>query len=215
MNNLFKVFVALFFVLPTGCASVGIVSPVSSDIKGRIQDNVYTSPGDSFRIHMPQLLKPGAKVHDQIPKPNALWVSFSDDLCREFIVVEYPGEIGDLSIDEWVDSTVIPGLLQANAVMLERKTVQTRYGQGVFIRYRQPAAAPCVIMKFSGGKQINEKPDAEIGVYNLHVGGYFYRIMYVVGDDSDLASFGIKIRPLNQLLDQFVKGLEILRAEPK
>jgi hypothetical protein len=164
---------------------------------------------------MPHLLKPGARVVDQVPRPNALWVSFSDDLCREFIAIEYPGEIGSQSLDAWVDSTVIPELMKSDATILDRKTLQTKNGQAVFIRYRVPRAAPCTRIRISEGEQVAEKPDAEIGVYNLHVGGYFYRLMYVVGDDPALDGFGAERRPLEKLLSRFVEGFEILQVTPK
>lgn len=215
MNKIIQVFFTLSLALMAGCASLGVVSPVNYDIRGRIQDNTYTSPSGSFRVTMPMLLTPGAKVRDNIPQPNALWVSFSDDLCREFIVVEYPSEIGNKSLDDWIDSTVIPELTKAKASMLERKTVKTRYGQGVFIRYRVPEAAPCVSIKISEGRQVSKKPDAEVGAYNFIFGGYIYRLMYVLDDNPVLDAFWIKRRPLDEILAQFVEGFEILREPSK
>jgi hypothetical protein len=142
-------------------------------------------------------------------------VSFRDDLCREFIAIEGPGELGDRSLDAWVDSTFISQLTQINGVVLERKAVQTKYGPADFLRYRHPGGGVCLKLTISDGKQVNEKPDAEVGVYNLYFGGHFYRFMYVLTDNPALDGFWVKRRPLDQQLAQFVDGSEILRAVPR
>jgi hypothetical protein len=175
-----------------------------------VQDNTYVSPNSGFQIQVPTLLKPGAKIQDAT-RPGQLLVSFSDDLCRLFIAIESQSESDNQSLDAWVDATVMPELMQKQVAELERKTVQTRYGTAVFLRYRQPAASPCATMTISEGKQVVTRPDAEVGMYNLHVSGYYYRFMYVIDNTPALDMWGGR-RPLDQLLEQFVAGFEILRA---
>lgn len=208
----FKAGLLAFILLLSGCASVGTLSPITYDVRGRIEGNTYTSPSGTFRVRIPELWKPGAKIHDQSPADGGLLVSFTDDLCREFVVSEYAGALGHQSLQDWVDQNIVEKLRPLGITVREIKTVQTRYGTAVSFRYMQPGAAPCGVIQIKEGKRVDTKLDAEVGMYVYHVAGRFYRLIYflAVGAPGLGDYVFIQRGPVDDLLSRFAAGFEIL-----
>lgn len=203
---------ALIFV---GCGQaeyLGIKPPITYAIKGDVKDNYYTNPNRSFRILIPDLLKPGAKVQDD-QFPEGIWhVSMTDDLCREYIVLENLFGTQDNSVDAWIDRKFTPMFKDAKYTLIDRKYVLTKYGQGVMLRWMQKEASPCVAITFKDGKQVTAKPDAEIGFYVTKIDDYAYRFIYVNGPDPSL--WGSR-RSTEEELAKFINGFEVIRPLEK
>ena len=217
MNRTARVLFSFLIIVLAGSASAGVVGPATSDTRGRILDNVYTSPSGSFRLRIPKLLNPGAKVRDEIPAPGVLLVSFTDDLCREFIVSEEPGNLGSQSLEAWVDENVVENLKPLGVEVRERKVLQTRNGIARGLRYQHPGAAPCGNITFREGKRVDTKPDADVGMYVLYADGVFYRLIYVKGVGPGLgdSAFDIQRGPVDELLARFADGFEIVRIKAR
>jgi hypothetical protein len=177
--------------------------------QGRIENNTYISPGESFRIRFPRLSK-GAAVRDEISKDQTLLVTISDELCREFTVSQRPGFLGTQSLEAWVDAHIVDDLKRLKFEVRSR-SLTTRNGMAIALRYRAPAAAPCSRSVEVNGKKIVKKRDAEVGWHIYHRNGVFYRLIYVVGIGPGVPEAWFVARePVDEVLQQFAEGFEIL-----
>jgi hypothetical protein len=202
-------------LLFAGCGQAeyfGIKPAVSYAIKGDVKDNYYVSPNKSFRVQMPALIKPGAKVRDDQFQDGIWHVSMTDDLCREYIVLENPFGTRDTSVEAWIDRKIMPMFKDSKYTLIERKYVQTKYGQGVMLRWTEKEAAPCAQITFKDGKQVAEKPDAEVGFYLIKIDNYAYRFIYVNGFGMGEEFMGFKRGPTEEVLTTFINGFEVIRA---
>ena len=77
----------------SGCAWINQSRLADTRTEGRIVNNIYTSPQQSFRIRIPWL-STNATLSDERPAPNTLLVTIKDELCREFVVSERLGFLG-------------------------------------------------------------------------------------------------------------------------
>lgn len=193
---------------------------VTHDIRGRIKDDVYTSPDGSFRVQVPALARPGAKIQDGTAAPGVFFVSFSDDLCRAYQVTERVTNLGDQSLESWIDQNIVPKLREVNGWVLERRTVKTRLGPAVFFRYRQPQGGPCSTRPVSSGREerpvAGDIPDAQVAMYLLRSGPFVYRIVYGAGEDMAYGrTFDAQMFPVEEKLNRFFEGFEPLPGPTK
>ena len=93
----------------SGCAWINQSRLADSHTEGRIENNIYTSPRQSFRFRIPWL-STNATLRDEKPTPDTLLVTIKDDLCREFVVSEQPGFLGTQSLQSWVDTHIVQDL---------------------------------------------------------------------------------------------------------
>jgi hypothetical protein len=195
----------------SGCALIRAKSPVPiGGMQGRIVDNVYISPDNSFHLRLPTLSEAGAKISDEVPSPETLLLTLSDDLCREFIVSERPGILGDQKIESWTDQNIVQPLQATGLKIPAAKTLKTRLGSVVALRYQAPHAAPCGQIKVKDGKKVESKLDADVGWYVFYHSGKFYRLIYVLGIGPEVKdSWFIRRAPVDTLLEQFAEGFEI------
>ena len=97
-----------------GCALLGRKSLVEPGaLQGRIENNIYTSPQESFRIRIPWLAA-DATVSDETSADNSVNVTIADNLCREFTVSQRPGFLGTQSLESWVDTHIVADLKRLN-----------------------------------------------------------------------------------------------------
>jgi hypothetical protein len=195
-----------------GCALLG-KKPLTEPgtVQGRIENNIYISPGESFRIRLPRLSK-GAAVSDEVSKDQTLLVTISDELCREFTVSQRPGFLGTQSLEEWVDAYIVDDLKRLKFEVRSR-SLTTPNGLAIALRYRAPAAAPCSQAAEVDGKKIETKRDADVGWYIYHRDGAFYRLIYVVGIGPGAPEAWFVARePVDEVLAQFADGFEISGA---
>ena len=177
-------------------------------MRGRVENNAYTSPTETFRIRIPPLSS-NIKFREEMPAPNTLF-SITDDLCREFIVSERPGVLAEESLESWTETHIVQDL-KSLGFDVQTKTVKTRYGTAGALRYRAPAAAPCTRVSDSAGTRVESKPDADVGWYVYHHAGAFYRLIYVVGLGPGLkSSWFIQREPVDEVLARFADGFESL-----
>ncbi len=203
-------FFAIVFVSMglSGCALLGDNIPLSSGMQGRLEGNFYTSPSGSFRVRLPKLTK-AAKIADEVPSAGVLLLSISDDLCREFIVSERPGNLGVQSITDWVNENIVEDL-KPLGFEIKATARQTRHGSVVSLRYRAPGAAPCSQTGAKADKTLQAKADAEVGWYVFYHAGKVYRLIYAVGVGPQMpTSWLIRREPVETILAQFAEGLEI------
>jgi len=205
---------ALLFLLAfasSGCALIAAKTPTPTDgMQGRIDGNVYISPHATFRLRLPTLSKTAPRIGDRVPSPNTLLLTLSDDLCREFIVSERPGILGDEKIESWAVRNIVQPLAASGFKLQAPKTLQTRLGSVVVLRYHAPNAAPCVQTSVKDGKKIESTPDADVGWYVFYRSSKFYRLIYVLGVGPNVKeSWFIRRAPVDTLLEQFAEGLEI------
>ncbi len=200
----------LIFALP-GCALIAAKTPTpTAGMQGRIDGNVYISPNESFRLRLPTLSKTAPRISDEVPSANTLLLTLSDDLCREFIVSERPGILGDQKIDAWVEQNIVQPLASSGFKLQKPKTLQTRLGSVVMLRYQAPDAAPCVQTTVKDGKKVESTPNADVGWYVFYHSGKFYRLIYVLGVGPDVkSSWLIRRAPVDTVLEQFAEGFEI------
>lgn len=176
---------------------------------GRIENNVYTSPRQSFRIRLP-FLSSDSKLRDERPTPNTINVTIEDNLCREFTVSERPGFLGKDSLQSWVDKNIVEDLKRLG-FKVESKALTTRNGPAITLRHRAPAAAPCSRTREAAGRRIETKLDADVAWYVYHRDGVFYRLIYTVGIGPGAPSLWyINREPADEVLAQFAEGFEIL-----
>ncbi len=188
----------------------------AAGLAGRVEEGVYTNPAGTFRVQVPRLF--GEKrMRDSAPEPGAWRVSFLDDICRQFIVIEMQGELGDQSLDAWVDVFLMPGLQDPEISGVERKLVDTKYGTAVLVLYRSAGNAPCGTVEFlPEGKHVMRPSDAESAMIILNADGRVYRILYVVGHHIEgEESFGYRLRPVEEVLTRFIDGFEALSPEAR
>jgi hypothetical protein len=176
---------------------------------GRIENNIYTSPRQSFRIRLP-FLSSDSKLRDERPTPNTINLTIEDNLCREFTVSERPGLLGTMSLQAWVDRHIVEDLKRLG-FKIESKALTTRNGPAIALRYRAPAAVPCSRTMETDGKSVVTKLDADVGWHVYHRDGVFYRLIYTVGIGSGAPSLWyINREPVDEVLAQFAEGFEIL-----
>ena len=178
-----------------------------AQLHGTVSARIYTSPSGSYRVRLPHLLEQGVQITDEIPDTNVQMLSVSDDLCREFIITERPGELPNDSLRAWVDTLVIPKLRAIGAEVRETRVVGTREGPAVYVRYHHPRAASCT--------RPNDtlKADADVAVYIYHIGNRFYRMLYVLGERPDLRDtvLGVLRAPADTVLSRFADGFAVSR----
>ena len=204
-----KIVVPLLILSLSGCAWIGQNRPVDSQSLGRIDNNIYTSPLQSFRIRIPRL-STNATIRDERPTPNTTLVTIKDALCREFVVSERPGFLGTQSLQSWVDTHIVQDL-KGLGFEVQSKPLTTGNGTAISLRYRAPATAPCTQTTDVDGKQVVTKLDADVGWYVYHRDGAFYRLIYVVGIGPGAPSMWyINREPVDEVLAQFAEGFEII-----
>lgn len=98
--------IPLLILSLSGCAWIGQKPVVYSQSQGRVDNNIYTSPRQSFRIRLPRL-STNTALRDERPTSNTVLLTIEDDLCREFVVSERPGFLGSESLQPWVDEHVV------------------------------------------------------------------------------------------------------------
>lgn len=207
--------IPLFLILGmSGCAWIRQNRVVNSPGLGRIDNNIYTSPHQSFRLRLPWLA-PDATLRDEQPTPDTILVTIEDDLCREFVVSERPGFLGKESLQSWVDVLIVEDLKRLG-FDVRSKPLTTRNGTVIELRYRAPAAAPCSQTMEADGKPVVAKLDADVGWYVYHRDGVFYRLIYVVGIGPGAPRLWyINREPVDEVLAQFAEGFEILEVNAR
>jgi hypothetical protein len=191
------------------------------DVRGQIRNAVYTSPEGRFRAKVPPLVRPGARIEDGTPGAGGFFVSFRDDLCRVYMITEQT-ILEDQSLESWIDQRVLRPLQEVHAQLRERRTVETRWGAAVFIRYREPQGGRCVTRWVTSPRDetppvAEDMPDAEVAMYALRSGQYVYRIVYgaAEGVASNGTFFGAQTLPVEENLNRFLEGFELLRRPEK
>lgn len=181
-------------------------------MQGRLEKNVYTSPGESFRIRIPWL-STNATLREEISVGRTVTVTIGDDLCREFIVSQRPGFLGTQSLESWVNAHIVEDLKRLN-FEVRIKPLMTRNGLAISLRYRAPAAAPCSRTATVEGKKVVTKRDADVGWYVYHRDGLFYRLIYVVGIGPGApAVWYVNREPVDDVLAHFADGFEIMGTQ--
>jgi hypothetical protein len=202
--------VALLMTGLAGCALLDS-KPLAErgTLQGHLENNVYTSAQQSFRIRMPRLAD-NARVRDEVSADNSTSVTISDNLCREFTVSQRPGFLGTQSLESWVDEHIVVDLKRLDFAV-RSQPLTTPNGLAIALRYRATAAAPCDQTSEVDGKKVVGKRDAEVGWYVYHRDGRFYRLIYVVGVGPGAPEvWYVNRQPVDDLLAQFAKGFEIL-----
>jgi hypothetical protein len=198
----------------SGCAWINQTRLADSLTEGRIENNIYTSPRQSFRIRIPWL-STNATLRDERPTPNTLLVTIKDDLCREFVVSERPGSLGTQSLESWVDAHIVADLKRLKFAV-RSKPLMTSNGPAISLRYQAPAAAPCSRTTEVEGKKVATKLDADVGWYIYHRDGMFYRLIYVIGTGPEAPRvWYVNREPVDQVLAYFAEGFEILDKKDK
>ncbi len=193
----------------SGCAWLGSKPMADSQSLGRVENNIYTSPRQSFRMRLPRLAA-DATIRDERPTPNSTLVTIEDKLCREFTVSERPGFLGAQSLQSWVDANIVEDLTRLG-FKIDSKALMTPNGSAIALRYRAPAAAPCSTTTKADGKLVVTKLDADVAWYVYHRGGVFYRLIYVIGIGPEAPSLWyVNREPVDAVLAQFAEGFEIL-----
>lgn len=201
--------ISLLILTVSGCAWIGQNRVPDSQIQGRVDNNIYTSPRQSFRIRLPWL-SAKATLLDERPTPDSMVVTIKDDLCREFVVSERPGFLGAQSLQSWVDEHIVQDLKRLG-FEVQSKALTTRSGTAIVLRYRALAAAPCTRTIEKDGKQIVTKLDADVGWYIYHRDGQFYRLIYVVGIGPGAPEvWFVNREPVDDVLAHFADGFEII-----
>jgi hypothetical protein len=205
---------ALLAIGLAGCALLAKKPMAEPSLQGGLENNVYTSPGGSFRIRMPWLT-PNATLRDEVSGGDAVTVTIADDLCREFIVSQRPGVLGTQPLESWVNEHIVEDLERLNFVV-QSKTVQTRNGPAISLRYRAPAAAPCSRTADVRGRKVVTKLDADVGWYVYYRDGRFYRLIYVVGTGPGAPKvWYVNREPVDDVLARFADGFEIMDGRDK
>ena len=181
---------------------------------GRIENNIYTSPRQTFRIRLPWLSSEST-LRDERPTPNTINVTIEDNLCRQFTVSEQRGFLGMDALQSWVDRHIVEDL-KRRGFNVESKALTTRNGTAIALRYRAPAAAPCSRTTGKDGKSVVTKLDADVGWHVYHRDGAFYRLIYTVGVGPEAPSLWyINREPADEVLAQFAEGFEILDVKER
>lgn len=202
-----------------GCAFLGQdISVEKGELEGRVQDNVYTSPTGKFRVRLPRLSRDGVEITDEMPSQSTLRLVIKDDLCREFIISERPGFLGTQSLGEWVDEHIVEPLRSVGFKIASSKTIETRQGAAISLRYRVPGGAPCAVAGVKDGKQVETKLDADVGWYVFYHEGAVYRLIYVLGLVKEkpgnlISQFLIKREPVEEVLAEFAEGFDFIAAK--
>jgi hypothetical protein len=203
----------LMFVVATfpllfieACSQVG---PYVGTYSGKIQDEIYTSPNNTFQFKVPLLLKPGAKLSDRKLSESLFRVAMSDDLCRLFAINEDVVDQMKISLDEYFDRSYESMLKNKKATLLERKKISTKLGESLYVRYSVPEGGPCIEISFVDGKRKEQLPTAESAMIIVSSGKYVYTFEYMVGGDIDWPT--MKTRPVDSMLMDFFSGFRALQ----
>ena len=202
----------LFSIAMGGCALFAKKPLGESALQGRIEDNTYTSPGETFRFRLPWL-SDGATFRDQTFGPDTVLVTIADNLCRQFIVSQRPGYLGAQPLDSWVNEHIVNDL-KGMGFEVRRQPLLTVNGPAIALRYHAPAAAPCGHVVNVDGKEISRKRDADVGWYVYHRDGKFFRLIYLIGTGPGVPEvWYVKREPVDEVLAQFASGFSILSAK--
>ncbi len=216
MKRTTTLFTALIFFGIYSCALLDqSISLKKGDLQGQIEDNVYTSPTGSFRVRLPRLSSEGVEITDERPSESALRLVIKDNLCREFSISERPGFLGTQSLSEWVNQHIVDPLKSADFKIESTKSIETRQGTVISLRYKVPGGAPCVGAGVKDGKQLESKVDADVGWYVFFHEGTVYRLIYVLGLVKEnpgnlITQFLIKKEPVDEVLAEFAEGFDII-----
>ena len=216
MKRTVRIIVVCLILGVSGCALLADKPPPTYEARGRIENNFYVSPTGSFRVRLPELSSTGVIIHDEVPSSDTLLLSIKDDLCREFIVSQRPGNPGTQSVESWVSENIVQPLKAAGINVEEVKTRKTQHDATVSFRYREPKAAPCERTATKDGKSWQLKPDAEVAWYVFYHAGSFYRLIYVLGVGEGLKDMWfVKKGPADEILERFADGFQVFAAKEK
>ena len=204
--SLMPIFV-IFPLLSLGACSQ--FSPYVGTYSGKVQDEIYTSPNNTFQFKIPPLLKPGAQFSDRQLSESVFRVAMSDDLCRLFAINEIIVDQPKISLDEYFDRFHESMLKDTKATLLDRKKISTKLGEGLYVRYSVPEGGPCVEISLVDGKRKEELPTAESAMIIVSSGKYVYTFEYMVGGDIDWPT--MKTRPVDSMLMDFFSGFRTLK----
>ena len=186
----------------------GIKPAVSYDIRGKVQDEVYSSMDSTYQIHIPPLLKPGAKIFDNRYSDKLNGVSMTDDLCRQFIVFErIPSK--EVFFNTYVEEAIKDWITRSKSTIVEQREMDTPLGRGLYWRMTLPKGAPCITISFVDGKRKEEQPDADNAILFVQSGGRVYQFSYVLGPMGIWPV--IKTGPAEEVLMEFVGGFKQLK----
>ena len=214
-------FAALIFLGSYGCALLDqSISVKTGALQGRIEDNVYISPTESFRVRLPRLSNNGVEITDEMPSESTLRLVIKDDLCREFSISERPGFLGTKSLRDWVNEHIVDPLKSADFKIESSKSIETRHGAVIALRYKVPGGAPCTAAGVKDGTPVETKLDADVGWYVFFHEGTVYRLIYVLGlvDNNPgnvITRFLIKREPVDEVLAEFAEGFDIVAIKSK
>ena len=136
----------------SGCGWIRQNRVAESAADGRIDNNVYTSPRQTFRIRLPWLSS-DSTLRDERPTTNTIHVTIEDNLCREFPFPSGLAFLGMDSLQSWVDMHIVEDL-KRRGFKVESEALTTRNGTAIALRYRAPAAAPCSRTTGKDGKSV-------------------------------------------------------------
>jgi hypothetical protein len=202
------IIVLLSMVVP-GCALFAKKPLAGSALQGRLDDNTYTSPYESFRFRVPWL-SANATLRDETPGSDTVLVTIADDLCRQFIVSQRPGYLGTQSLESWVDEHIVNDLKRLG-FDVRSQPLLTGNGPAIALRYRAPATGPCSHLVEVAGKEVTRKRDADVGWYVYYRDGRFFRLIYLIGIGPGSPDvWYVKREPVDEVLAQFADGFRIL-----
>jgi tetratricopeptide (TPR) repeat protein len=173
-------------------------APRTPPLAGRLEGDTYTSSDGSFRLKLPDLMQPGAMVWDEVTSSGDLLVWLEDDMARWYSLQVHPGHLGRESLQEWAAVN-----LAVNLDTRQEYDAETPLGTGFVLVYRYAEI------------------EADCSTILAHHDEHFYAATYCLQDhyagEDDEASmrtfgalYGIDIEPVNELAEEFIRGLEIL-----
>lgn len=157
----------------------------------------YTNTDFGFRLEIPNLLQPGARMLSEQAARGDLLVRFYDDLARWFVIQVHPGCLGDQTLEEWVLANITQNSYISDVTSTNNKE------EVVQIRFR------------------DDEWSAECATAVRYHQQRFYTLTYCLTDELDpnisfrtfASLYGIAYDPVDTILEEFLESFDFLSEE--
>jgi hypothetical protein len=145
-------FVVLAWAIASGCS--GWLSGTESNVpSSRLTAEEYTSPDSEYRVRIPPLVHPGARIDETVGAAGQRAVGFIDDFGRFYVIQCAHRASPDVTLDSMASTST------AGVVVKERQVVETRLGRELRILGFHERGSPMIRRTNQAGTTVEKRMD--------------------------------------------------------
>jgi hypothetical protein len=143
---------ALACGIASGCA--GWLSGTESNVpSSRLTDKEYTSPDSEYKVRIPPLVRPGARIDETVGAAGQKAVGFIDDLGHVYVIQCAHRASPDVTLDSMASTST------AGVVVKDRQVVETLHGRELRILGFHERGSPMISQTSKNGTTVEKRMD--------------------------------------------------------